>query len=249
MISVVLIGSGNVSYHLANAFLKAENVNLVQVYARNIQQIDYLKAKTKITDNINELANADVYILAVSDDAISEVSSKITKKNAFVVHTSGATNIDKLKHNGRRGVFYMLQSFTKGKAINFDEVPFCLEAENEIDLKLLERLANQIGKKIYRINSQQREVLHMSAVFVNNFTNHLFKIGNDICSKNNVPFEILNPIIKETILKIEKMSPKDAQTGPARRKDEKTIKKHLSLLDENQQEIYKILTKSIQNEY
>ncbi|PIE99172.1 MAG: hypothetical protein CR961_01300, partial [Polaribacter sp.] len=147
-------------------------------------------------------------------------------KNAFVVHTSGATNIDKLKHNGRRGVFYMLQSFTKGKAINFEEVPFCLEAENETDLKLLERLANQIGKKIYRINSLQREVLHVSAVFVNNFTNHLFKIGNDICGKNNVPFEILNPIIKETILKIEKMSPKDAQTGPARRKDEKTVKKH-----------------------
>jgi predicted short-subunit dehydrogenase-like oxidoreductase (DUF2520 family) len=141
----------------------------------------------------------------------------------------------------------MLQTFSKDKKVNFKEVSFCLEAENKEDYQLLEFLAKSIGKKIYKISSEQRRTLHVAAVFVNNFTNHLFKIGNDICNTNNVPFEILQPLIKETVIKLEELSPEKAQTGPAIRNDEKTIKNHLDLLGKNQQKIYKILTKSIQN--
>ena len=141
----------------------------------------------------------------------------------------------------------MLQTFSKEKKVDFSKVPFCLEAENLKDYFLLEKLAKLIGKKIYQISSKQRNAIHVSAVFVNNFTNHLYKIGNDICTEHKVPFEILHPLIKETVTKIETLSPKNAQTGPATRNDKKTIKNHLDLLNKNQQKIYTILTKSIQN--
>lgn len=229
MISVLLVGKGNVATHLYNAFLNVDAVKVTQISSREL----------------HEIPQADVAIIAVSDDAIADVSSKIT--TSFVVHTSGSVALNDLKNNTRKGVFYMLQTFSKDKKVDFHEVPFCLEAENETDYKLLETLAKSIGKKIYHINSEQRKTLHVAAVFVNNFTNHMYKIGNDICQENNVPFEILQPLMKETASKIAYLSPEKAQTGPAIRNDQKTIKNHLNLLDKKQQKIYKILTKSIKN--
>lgn len=247
MIKIAIIGGGNVATHLANAFSKTKEIALVQMYARNIAQIEHLKHQVSITNSLDLLVDADIYIIAVSDDAIAAVSSKIDKKNSLVVHTSGSVAVNSLKNNGRKGVFYLLQSFSKDKNVNFDEIPFCLEAENKQDLMLLESLASAIGKKIYTINSEQRKQLHVAAVFVNNFTNHMYKIGADICEKHQVPFEILHPLIKETSAKITELHPKDAQTGPAKRNDQKTIKNHLDLLTEKQQEIYQLITKSIQH--
>jgi predicted short-subunit dehydrogenase-like oxidoreductase (DUF2520 family) len=229
MISVLLVGKGNVASHLKTAFLNADTIRVTQISSRQLEIIP----------------QADITIIAVSDDAITEVSSKI--KNDFVVHTSGSVAMNDLKNNSKKGIFYMLQTFSKDKIVDFSEVPFCLEAEHIEDYKLLEKLAKSIGKKIYSISSKQRKTLHLAAVFVNNFTNHLYKIGNDICKENKVPFEILQPLIKETASKIEHLSPKEAQTGPAIRNDKKTIQNHLNLLDQNQQKIYKTLTKSIQN--
>lgn len=249
MISVVIIGYGNVGHHLTTAFLKAENVYLKQVYNRSVEKINHLANKLSVIDNLGKLTEADVYIIAISDDYITEVSSKITSKNAFVVHTSGSVSLNSLQNKGRKGVFYPLQSFSKDKKVDFNQIPFCLESENENDTAILERLASSIGKKTYRINSEQRQSLHVTAVFVNNFVNHLYKIGNDICEEYNVPFEILHPLIKETALKLDELSPRNAQTGPARRNDHETIKNHLNLLNKKQQEIYNLLTKSIQHEY
>lgn len=229
MISVVIVGNGNVATHLVNAFLKVDSIKVTQINSRKLTTIP----------------KADITIIAVSDDAIAEVSSKIN--NTFVVHTSGSVSINDLKNKTKKGVFYMLQTFSKDKKVDFSEIPFCLEAENENDFKLLKNLAKLIGKNTYKINSEQRKALHVAAVFVNNFTNHLYKIGNDICKENNVPFEVLQPLIKETAAKVETLSPKKAQTGPAIRNDKKTIKNHLDLLNKQQQKIYKILTKSIQN--
>ncbi|RKF03653.1 Rossmann-like and DUF2520 domain-containing protein [Tenacibaculum lutimaris] len=246
MIKVAIIGGGNVATHLANAFSKTDEVSLVQVYARNIEQVEHLKEVTSITNSIELLTKADVYIIAVSDDAIGDVSRKIEQKNGLVVHTSGSVAMQSLKNTGRKGIFYLLQSFSKDKEVNFNEIPFCLEAENEEDLQLLETLAKTIGKKIYRINSEQRKRLHVAAVFVNNFTNHMYKIGADICNEHQVPFEVLLPLIQETAQKITELSPDAAQTGPAKRNDQKTIQDHLALLNAEQQEIYKLITKSIQ---
>ncbi|RSC93997.1 Rossmann-like and DUF2520 domain-containing protein [Tenacibaculum singaporense] len=246
MIKVAIIGGGNVATHLANAFNKTNEVSLVQMYARNIEQIHHLKEVTPITNSIELLTEADVYIIAVSDDAIGDVSHKIEQKNGLVVHTSGSVAMQSLQNSGRKGIFYLLQSFSKDKDVNFDEIPFCLEAENEDDLQLLEALAKSIGKKVYRINSEQRKRLHVAAVFVNNFTNHMYKIGADICNEYQVPFEVLLPLIQETAQKITELSPEAAQTGPAKRNDQKTIQNHLALLNAEQQEIYKLITKSIQ---
>ena len=229
MISVLLVGKGNVATHLYNAFLSVDNIVFTQISSRKLEHIP----------------KADITIIAVSDDAIAEVSSKI--KNTFVVHTSGACSINELKNTTNKGVFYMLQTFSKEKKVDFNEVPFCLEAENESNYVLLDELAKSIGKKIYTVNSEQRKALHVAAVFVNNFTNHMYKIGNDICNEHHVPFEILQPLIKETASKIKTLSPEKAQTGPAVRNDKKTIKNHLDLLNKKQQQIYKIITKSIQN--
>ncbi|MCT4698161.1 Rossmann-like and DUF2520 domain-containing protein [Tenacibaculum haliotis] len=246
MIRIAIIGGGNVATHLAKAFNKTKAVSLVQVYARNLQQIKHLKEDVSITNSLELLIDADVYIIAVSDDAISEVSSEIDKKNSLIVHTSGSASLNSLKNKSRKGVFYLLQSFSKDKTVNFDEIPFCLEAENEEDLNILEKLATSIGKKTYHINSKQRKTIHVAAVFVNNFTNHFYKIGEDICKEHQVPFEILQPLIQETARKIISLNPEEAQTGPAKRNDQKTIQNHLELLNKEQQEIYQIITKSIQ---
>ena len=246
MISVVIIGGGNVSHHLSQAFLGCNDVDLKQLYARNINSIIEFQDRVSITDNITLLTNADVYIIAVSDDAIAEVSSQLPH-HKLIVHTSGSVPMDTLANNGEKGIFYPLQSFSKNKKVDFSSIPLCIEAENEADFKLLEKLASSISEKVYSITSNQRSKLHVAAVFVNNFTNHMYKIGNDICESYNVPFEVLLPLIKETAKKIEEVETELAHTGPAKRKDKKTIERHLELLDSNQKEIYQLITKSIQN--
>jgi len=245
MISVVIIGYGNVAQHLLKAFLKVDAVDVKQVYSRTLSKVSHLK-NVSFTDDISKLIDADIYIIAVSDDAIPLVSSQINNKG-LIVHTSGSVSIDSLKNKGNKGVMYPLQSFSKEKEINFNEVPFCLETQNSDDYQLLEKLTLFLSKKIFAINSKQRQRLHVAAVFVNNFTNHMYTIGQDICDEHNVPFEVLLPLIQEGASKIKFLHPKEAQTGPAIRKDKKTIENHLNLLNDKQQNIYKLLTKSIQN--
>ncbi|WP_298136876.1 Rossmann-like and DUF2520 domain-containing protein [Flavobacterium sp.] len=246
MISISIIGSGNVAQHLIKTILKSEQLELVQVFARNQESISHLVSKDKITSEITTLKEVDLYIISVSDDAISSVSKSLLFSDKLVAHTSGSVAMEELSNHNRKAVLYPLQTLSKKKEINFKEVPLCLEAENEWDLKLLKQVANTISDNVFEVNSEQRKSLHVSAVFVSNFVNHLYKIGSDICTEHNVPFEILKPLILETAQKVQIMEPNEAQTGPAKRNDTSTINKHLAILtDENQREIYKILTKSI----
>lgn len=246
MIKVVIFGSGNLAQHLILALQKASDVELVQAFARNEKDLLKVLDSDKITSNYNHIKNADLYIIAVSDNAIQEVSNLLPFSNKLVAHTSGSVAIEMLNDKNRKAVFYPLQTFSKNKEINFNEIPICLEAENATDLQILKQVAKTISDVVYEINSKQRKSLHVAAVFVNNFVNHLYQIGNDICSDNNVPFDILKPLITETANKILMLSPTNAQTGPAKRRDTTTINAHLTFLsDENQKNIYKILTKSI----
>lgn len=228
MISVTIVGKGNVGTHLWKAFHNAEGIVATQMDSREL----------------NALATSDVTIIAVSDNAIGEVSSKIN--NSFVVHTSGSVSLNELKNSGNKGVFYPLQTFTKEKEVDFSSIPFCLEVQDSKDLPLLEALVTALNGKIYHINSEQRKSIHVAAVFVNNFTNHMYTIASDICKQYHVPFEILEPLILETSEKIKTLSPLEAQTGPAKRNDTETIQNHLNLLNQSQQEIYTKLTESIQ---
>lgn len=246
MISISIIGSGNVAQHLIKAIENTNQIELVQVFARNIETVSHLISSNKITTEIATLKDADLYIIAVSDDAIQSVSNSLAFTNKLVAHTSGSVAMNELNNSNRKAVFYPLQTLSKKKEIDFSTVPLCIEAQNEIDLQLLNDVANQLSNHVYNIHSEQRKSLHVAAVFVSNFTNHLYKIGNDICAEHQVPFEILKPLISETAKKIQTLAPADAQTGPAKRNDTSTINKHLAILtDENQKDIYKILTKSI----
>lgn len=251
MIKVSIIGAGNVAQHLITTFQDLEKVGteveLVQVFSRKRESLAHLLPFEQITTNFNDLQEADVYLIAVSDDAIEGVSEQLPFKNRLVVHTSGSMPFSIINDNNRKGVFYPLQSFTKGKAVDFKNIPICLEAENPTDYQVLDKVAKTISDKVYAINSDQRKALHVAAVFVNNFTNHLFAIGNDICQKNQIPFDILKPLMEETVQKLQTLSPNEAQTGPAIRHDEKTLAAHKAFLDnENQLKIYKTLTQSIQ---
>ncbi|CAM2942400.1 Rossmann-like and DUF2520 domain-containing protein [Flavobacterium frigoris] len=252
MVKVIIIGSGNVAQHLIAAFQNSTNtgdeIELVQVFSRNRNTLAHVVNADLIATDLADLLEADLYIIAVSDDAIGAVAAQLAFKNRLVVHTSGSVGLDVLDDNNRRGVFYPLQTFTKNKAVDFKIIPICLESENSTDFRLLEKVAKMISDKVFAINSEQRKALHVAAVFVNNFTNHLYTIGNEICQENQVPFDILKPLILETAQKIMTISPKDAQTGPAKRNDLKTIEAHqLFLSDENQSTIYKIITQSIQD--
>jgi predicted short-subunit dehydrogenase-like oxidoreductase (DUF2520 family) len=145
-------------------------------------------------------------------------------------------------------VFYPLQTFSKAVDINFKDVPVCIEMEHKTDVKILEDLAAAIGSKSYKVNSEQRGALHLAAVFVNNFTNQLYRVGHEITESKSVDFNILKPLIKETAHKIDNLSPYLAQTGPAKRNDKKTIKKQLKALDSDlHKAIYELMTKSIQH--
>ena len=239
MIKVTLVGNGNVSHHLQDVFTKAENIELVDVLPS--------RGNTPIQ---SKESFADVYIIAVSDDAITTVSNRFNNSGKLVVHTSGSVSITALAKGIRSGVFYPLQTFSKNKLVDFKNIPICVEASDPKDLKLLKKLATAISEKVFEINSAQRRSLHLAAVFVNNFSNHMYHIGSEICHEQEVPFEILKPLIIETAAKLDTLLPIQAQTGPARRNDKKTIKKQLEQLkNKKHKEVYQILTDSIKATY
>ncbi|NVK51527.1 MAG: DUF2520 domain-containing protein [Flavobacteriaceae bacterium] len=229
MLKTLIIGNGNVASHFIKAFTKAGTIEATQLDSRKIDTIsDY-----------------DVIVIAISDDVIATVSEKLKDTTSLVVHTSGTVAMNVLQTK-RKGVFYPLQTFTKDKSVDFSKIPFCIEATNATDLQILSTLAKALDVKAYEISTEQRKKLHIAAVFVNNFTNHMYTIGKDICDEHQVPFEILLPLIEETAKKVKELSPKEAQTGPAKRNDIETIQSHLENLNLHQQEIYSLLTKSIQ---
>ena len=250
MIKISLIGYGNVAQHLIHAFQQNPAVKIEQIFVRKASKIVDIDSSIKIVSDWNDLIETDVFIIAVSDDYIQEVSGNFQLKNQLVVHTSGSVALEEISNHNRRGVFYPLQTFTKGKTVDFKNIPICIETEFSPDLEILKKLAQSISEKIYLINSEQRKALHVAAVFVNNFVNHLYQIASEICVENQVSFAILEPLIAETAAKIQMLTPLDAQTGPAKRHDQKTIDSHLDFLksDTLKQFIYKTLTQSIQND-
>lgn len=247
MQKLVIIGGGNVAQHLAQAFHESADVKLVQVFTRSQPAKGSFPIGVDLIQDYEKMAEADLYLVAVSDNAISDVYASLPFEGRLVAHTSGMSS---LVRNGRnRGaVFYPLQTFTKGKEIDLSNIPICIEAEDNADLQLLERIAGSLSQHVVRITSEQRKALHVAAVFANNFVNHLYLLGNRICTENGLPFGILKPLIDETANKVMQMNPADAQTGPAKRNDSSTINAHLDFLsDDRMKEIYSLLTQSIQD--
>jgi len=246
MISVVILGAGNVAHHLYKAFFSSENVTVTQWYNRNLNSMRPFNSKVKLTDDISKIVEADIYIIAVSDDAIAELSKQLPFEDRLVVHTSGSASGYDIDQKNRRGIFYPLQTFSQGADVDFSTVPICYEALMKKDYDILKRLASSISKNTKRINSDQRAALHLAAVFVNNFTNQLFRVAHEITESQGAEFDLLKPLILETANKVQNLSPFKAQTGPAKRNDKKTIKRQLKMLEnEDHKAIYKLMTESI----
>lgn len=252
---IVIVGAGNVAFHLTRALLE-NTLNVVQIFNRTLEKAQDLanNYNIKYTDKISEIEKADIYIICTSDKAIPEISYYIPFEDCLVVHTSGATPITALKGKYRKGVFYPLQTFSKNKNIKYDEIPFLVEAENINDQNELISLGKRVSEEVYVMPYEKRLPVHMSAVWASNFTNHLYYIAGEICKKQGIPFNILVPLIKETVDKIQNnMSPFEAQTGPAKRQDEEIINKHLQILESDpnstRYQIYKLITESIIKTY
>ncbi len=247
MITAVILGAGNVGTHLYKAFSKTPQVKVVQWYNKSIETITPYKNEVAVTNELSSLVEADVYIIAVSDDAVKSLSAKLPFENRLVVHTSGSVGIYDIDKKHQRGVFYMLQTFSKNAEVDFSKVPTCIEVIRKENMPTLRLLADALGSHSYKVNTDQRKALHLAAVFVNNFTNQLYRIAHEITESQGVDFGILKPLILETAHKIEHLTPYMAQTGPAKRNDKKTMRRHLKLLDnKHHKDIYELLTASIQ---
>lgn len=246
MIKVVILGAGNVGNHLCNAFNAASNVEVLQVYNRSESAFKDLPKDIATTNKLSNLKQADVYIIALPDDAIASFSEKLPPNIGLVVHTSGGVSMEALSEVNKRGVFYPLQTFSKSTEVEFGDIPICVEAESKTDLELLINLGISVSRSVSEINSEQRTKLHLAAVVVNNFVNHLYYISESYLGQHNIPFDLLKPLIAETARKIQVVAPSEAQTGPAKRSDSETIKKHLNLLPEGTfKTLYQQLTEAI----
>lgn len=249
---VVLIGAGNVATHLGDALLRA-GCQILQVYSRTEVSASALSKRlgTSYTTSLDDLrCDADVYIVALKDDVLQELLPLIVKgrEHALFVHTAGSIPMQIWEGIANRyGVLYPMQTFSKQRKVDWNEVSVFVEALQEQDLEMLKELANNLTPKVYEATSEQRKSLHIAAVFACNFSNHMYTLCDLLLSRQGLPFEVMLPLIDETTRKIHQLRPKDAQTGPAIRYDVNVMNKHLEMLetDKSIQEIYRIISKSI----
>lgn len=246
---IVLIGSGRVASHLAQA-LKSRNLPLIQLYGRNTGALEELSKRLDVPCSTTELKKADLYIISVSDSAISEVSRQIPYENALVAHTSGSLPTSVLEGPYRKASFYPLQTFSLDKEVDFNLIPLFVEAEDRSDLQLLMELGKSLSPRVMESSYEKRKYIHLTAVFACNFVNHLYSQAKDIADSQEIPFEYFHPLIEETFKKILTVEPKLAQTGPAVRNDLRVLRLHEELIsDPNQLKIYHTINQSIQKMY
>ena len=249
---IVILGSGNVATVLGRKF-KTAGHNILQVISRNASAASKLAYEwdtesTNYPSIINR--NADVYIIAVSDDAIDDVVADLKLNGKVVAHTAASVSKEVLKNvSNHYGVFYPLQSLHK-EDIDLPEAPIFFDGSDEITKKKLAALADSISPQhVSLAGDDGRLKLHIAAVFVNNFTNHLYALAENYCKTEGIDFKELFPLIEETVSRIKDISPSKSQTGPAVRNDEETIQKHLALLDAHPalKKVYQFMTDSIRN--
>ncbi|MBR5051791.1 MAG: DUF2520 domain-containing protein [Bacteroidaceae bacterium] len=227
----VLIGAGNVA-----SFLKANIKSPFEVTCVGGRQ-----RKCPIP------TDADLYIIAISDRAIPSVAEELIDVEGLVVHTAGSVPMNVLSQK-RRGVLYPLQTISKKRELPAEKVPFYIEAAQKEDLELLRLLAESMGSKAEHMTSEKRKYLHLAAVFCCNFVNRLYGITADLLEAHSIPFSAMLPLIKETADKVENLTPHQAQTGPAVRWDEEVMSQQMALLDDEQRQLYQLLSKSIHDD-
>jgi predicted short-subunit dehydrogenase-like oxidoreductase (DUF2520 family) len=246
---IVLYGTGAMARNLGSA-LKKSGADLIQVMGRNPEKVKELAGKLGCSAGLNPASldpNATILIFCVSDDAIYKVSGLFSDRPLLMIHTAGSVGIDSLDTAHERGVLYPLYTFSPYAEIDFSEIPLFVEASSDTALARTEQLAGMISRKVNRINSEQRFHLHIAAVFACNFSNHMYTIAKEILMRQQLSFDHLRPIIKETAQKVMEMDPAEAQTGPARRNDLGTLVRHIECLENDPefQKIYSFVSESI----
>lgn len=246
---VVIIGSGNVAYHLAKAF-KNNQQHIVQIFGRNEKELRLISRELGIPFSTDDLEEAALYVIAVSDSAITEVSKMVLSSKAIVAHTSGSLPVNILVGDYKKASFYPLQTFSKSKSLDFKEIPIFIEAEDmDVQLKL-KSLAEKLSDKVEISTYEKRKYIHLTAVFACNFVNHLFTRAKEISDSQDLQFDYFLPLIEETFDKVKYLEPRLAQTGPAVRNDIRVLELHKELIKNPEQlEIYTTMNDSIKKMY
>lgn len=249
---IVFIGAGNLATRLSLAMQRV-GMQIGQVYSHTEASARQLATRLGCpwTNDLSALQeDGDLYVFSLKDTVLSDVISKVKPNNGMWVHTAGSMSMSVFEGYAQRfGVLYPLQTFSKGRNVNFDVIPIFLEANTDKNADYLKNIASALSENVRFMSSEKRRSLHLAAVFACNFTNHIYTLSYKLLENESIPADVLLPLIDETVSKIHSMPPAAAQTGPAIRYDENVINKHLAMLDDpDMQAIYRLLSQSIHKE-
>lgn len=239
---ISIIGTGNVATHLFKAFSLSST--LTTIPSQSDTSINIINSRT--LDNLPD--HSDIILISVKDDAIGSVAQRVAGKADLIAHTSGSVSINILKDCAKHyGVFYPLQTFSKNSELDYHEIPFFIEGNDTETVDNLKTIAQSISPKVFEADSAKRKRLHIAAVFACNFSNHLVAIADDLLQEDGMDYKVLLPLLKETVRKLDTLTPKDAQTGPAIRNDKKVMSAHEDMLAgyPDRLTIYRLLSSSI----
>lgn len=230
--------------------MQRAGMTIGQVYSRTRDSAESLgkKLNCRWTANINEIiTDADLYVFAVKDAALKEVIPQVKPNDGLWVHTAGSVPMDIFDGYAKRyGVFYPLQTFTKKRRVKLDGTPIFLEVHDPEDMKMLRKVAIALSGNAQEADSKKRKSLHLAAVFACNFTNHMYVLASKILEEQEIPYEVLMPLVAETADKIREIPPLQAQTGPATRFDKEVMDMQVAMMnDQGMQTIYKLLSQNI----
>ena len=234
---IVIVGSGNVAESLAQAIGEAEGLTLVQVYARNEERGRKVAELAHTEWSNSTLADADLYLLAVSDNAVAGCAKELhIPANAVVAHTAGCCTLDSLIPHTHRAVFYPFQTFSVGRKVDFAKGYIFLEGATDHAVAVVDEVAHALTSNVLPADTARRAVIHLSGVFACNFANAMYANAAEILAKEGLPFDIVAPVIEETAKKVvESKNPATSQTGPARRGDTQTLERHRKMLADEPQ--------------
>ena len=247
---IILIGAGNLATQLAVA-LQKKGMTPAYIYSRTRESAEQLSERLRdvpySTDISQVPTDGDLYIFAVKDSALLDLVSRMPSNRGLWVHTAGSMDMEVFApYTARYGVFYPMQTFSKERETDFDDIPIFVETNHTDDTERLQKLAGRLSTKVYEATSEQRKYLHLAAVFACNFSSHLYALCDRILSEHGLPFETMLPLIRETAAKVADMPPAQAQTGPAIRYDKNVIDKQMALLsDPTMRQIYDLMSRSI----
>lgn len=246
---VVVVGSGNVAESLAQAIAEADGLELVQLYARNEERGRAVAEFAQTEWSNTSLAEADLYLVSVSDNAVADVAKSLQlPENAVIAHTAGCCTLDSLAPHTHRAVFYPFQTFSAGRKVDFSKGYIFLEGATDRALEVVEKAAHALTDNVLPADTARRAVIHLSGVFACNFANAMYANAAEVLAKEGLPFDIVAPVIEETAKKaVEVLNPAQTQTGPARRGDTQTLDRHRAMLEDKPRtrEIYDKISEDI----